>query len=95
MPRKRRRRALPAVKRLFQALIAIEQINSTIAFDCCSSYYKSELLEAKQQLAQLKKNDQAIIASMKAKDIDELVKDIARLGKDIQKNRANKMMLRS
>ena len=26
---------------------------------------------------------------MKAKDIDELVKDIARLGKDIQKNRAN------
>ena len=68
---------------------AIEQINSTIAFDCCSSYYKSELLEAKQQLSQLKKNDQAIIASMKAKDIDELVKDIARLGKDIQKNRAN------
>lgn len=68
---------------------AIEQINSTIAFDCCSSYYKSELLEAKRQLSQLKKNDQAIIASMKAKDIDELVKDIARLGKDIQKNRAN------
>ena len=68
---------------------AIEQINSTIAFDCSSSYSKSALLEAKQQLSQLKKNDQAIIASMKAKDIDELVKDIARLGKDIQKNRAN------
>lgn len=68
---------------------ALQQIESTINFDCGCSYSNSELLEAKRLLSRLKKKDELIITSMKAKEIDELIKDIARIGENIQKNRAD------